>query len=142
MAGLGSYVLRGRRALRVALSVAMVVILGFATTPVAHAAAATATLSVTSTWQTGFIARFTVTNRSAVPLTDWKLEFDMPASQSISHAWSSTVTRSGTHYVLSPVNWNRIVAPGDSVRGGFRGVLTGPYSPPLNCMLNRQYLCS
>ncbi len=120
----------------------MVVILGLATTAVAHAAAASATLSVTSTWQTGFIARFVVTNRSAAPLTDWRLEFDMPAGQSISHSWSSTFARSGTHHVLGPANWNRIIAPGGSATGGFRGVLTGTYSPPVNCVLNRQYLCN
>ncbi len=120
----------------------MVVILGFATTAVAHAAAATATLSVTSTWQTGFIARFTITNWSAVPMTDWRLEFDLPGNESISHAWSSTVGRSGTHYVLAPVNWNRIIAPGGSATGGFRGVLSGTYSPPVNCMLNRQFRCT
>jgi cellulase/cellobiase CelA1 len=120
----------------------MVVILGLATTIVAHAAAAGATLSVTSTWQTGFIARFVITNRSAVPLTDWRLEFDLPVGESISHSWNSTFARSGTHYVLGPANWNRIIAPGGSATGGFRGVLNGPYSPPVNCMLNRQYLCA
>ena len=41
-----------------------VAILGLAITPVARAAAAAATLRVTSTWQTGFIARFTITNSS------------------------------------------------------------------------------
>ncbi|TXI57319.1 cellulose-binding domain-containing protein [Mycolicibacter arupensis] len=128
-------------ALHVAVAAAMVLILGLATTAVVHAAAATATLSVTSTWQTGFIARFTITNWSAVPMTDWRLEFDLPANESISHAWSSSVGRSGTHYVLAPVNWNRIIAPGGTATGGFRGVLSGTYSPPVNCMLNRQFLC-
>jgi len=119
----------------------MVVILGFATTAVAHAAAATATLSVTSTWQTGFIARFTITNWNSVPMTDWRLEFDLPANESISHAWNSSVGRSGTHYVLAPANWNRIIAPGGTATGGFRGVVSGTYSPPVNCMLNRQVRC-
>lgn len=120
----------------------MVVIPGFATSAVARAAAAGATLSVTSTWQTGFIARFVITNWSTVPMTDWRLEFDMPANESIQHAWNSTVGRSGTHYVLAPANWNRIIPPGGSATGGFRGVLNGPYSPPVNCMLNRQVRCS
>lgn len=120
----------------------MVVVLGFASTAVAHAAAATATLSVTSTWQTGFIARFAITNWSTTPLTDWRLEFDLPMGESIAHAWNSTVTRSGTHYLVTPANWNRIIAPGGSATGGFRGVLTGPYSPPVNCMLNRQHRCT
>lgn len=142
MGRLDSCARRLRTALHVAVSASTVVILGLATAAVVHAGAASATLSVTSTWQTGFIARFAITNRSAVPLTDWRVEFDLPVGESISHSWNSSFARSGTHYVLGPANWNRIIAPGGSATGGFRGVLTGPYSPPVNCVLNRQYLCT
>jgi hypothetical protein len=142
MTGPGSYLKRWRTALHVTVSALIVAIFGLAITPVAHAAAATATLSVEHTWQTGFIAHFTVTNSSTAPLTDWKLEFDMPAGESISHTWNSTLAQSGTHYVLTPANWNRTIAPGGSATGGLRGVLTGAYSPPTNCLLNRQFLCS
>lgn len=142
MGELGNYVKRWRTALRVTASAVLVVISGLAITPAAHAAGASATLSVTSTWQTGFIARFLITNSSAVPLADWKLEFDLPVGESVSHTWNSTLTRSATHYVLTPANWNRIIAPGGSATGGMRGVLTGSYTPPSNCMLNRQYRCS
>lgn len=120
----------------------MVAILGLAGTPVAHAAAASATLSVEHAWQTGFIANFTVTNLSMAPLTDWRLDFDMPAGQSVLHTWNSTVTQSGTHYVLTPANWNRSIAPGGSATGGMRGVVSGSFSPPSNCLLNGQYPCS
>lgn len=142
MAGLDNYVKRCRTALHVSVSVLIVAILGLAITPVAHAAASAATLSVAHTWQTGFIANFTVTNSSMAPLSDWKLEFDMPAGQSVSHTWNSTITQSGTHYVLTPANWNRVIAPGGSATGGLRGVLSGTYSPPSNCVLNRQYPCT
>jgi cellulase/cellobiase CelA1 len=142
MARLDNGVKRRRAALHLTMSALIAAVLGLAITPVAHAAAATATLSVTSTWQTGFIARFTITNLSTVPLTDWKLEFDLPMGESISHTWSSTIAQSGTHYVLRPANWNRIIAPGGSATGGLRGVLTGYYSPPSNCVLNGQYLCT
>jgi cellulase/cellobiase CelA1 len=142
MAGLDNCVKRWRTALQVTVSALIVAILGLATTPVAHAAAVTATLSVSHAWQTGFIAHFTITNSSTAPLSDWKLEFDLPAGESVSHTWNSTLTQSGTHYVLSPANWNRTIAPGGSATGGFRGVLTGSYSPPSNCVLNRQYFCT
>lgn len=141
MAGLVDYVKRWRTALHVAASVLMVAILGLAMTPAAHAAAVTAKLSVEHTWQTGFIARFAITNASMVPLSGWKLEFDMPVGQSVSHAWNSTVAQSGTHFVVTPANWNRVIAPGGSATGGFRGVLSGAYSPPVNCVLNGQYRC-
>jgi cellulase/cellobiase CelA1 len=142
MAGSDNYVKRWRTALHVTMSALIVAILGLTNNPVAHAAAVTATFSVTSTWQTGFIARFTITNSSTAPLNDWKLEFDMPVGESVSHTWNSTVTQSGTHYVLTPANWNRSIAPGASATGGLRGVLTGSYSPPSNCVLNGQYFCS
>ena len=142
MAVLNNYVKRWRTAFHVSVSALMVAIPGLAGTPVAHAAAATATLSVSHAWQTGFIAHFTITNSSTVPLTDWKLEFDLPAGESVSHTWNSTLAQSGTHYVLTPANWNRTIAPGDSATGGLRGVLTGSYSPPSNCVLNGQSFCS
>ncbi|QZH63646.1 cellulose-binding domain-containing protein [Mycolicibacterium farcinogenes] len=132
---------RWSAALHVTLA-AMMVAAGLAITAVAHAAGAAARLSVTSTWQTGFIARFTIVNASAVPMTDWRLEFDLPPGESVSHTWSSTLTRYGTHYVLGPANWNRIIQPGGSATGGLRGVLSGVYSPPSNCVLNGQYPCS
>jgi hypothetical protein len=142
MAGLDNYVKRWRAALHVTVSALIVAILGLAITPVAHAAAASATLSVSHAWQTGFIAHFSVTNSSMAPLTDWKLEFDLPVGESVSHTWNSTLTQSGTHYVLTPANWNRVIAPGGSATGGLRGVLIGAYSPPVNCVLNRQYPCT
>jgi cellulase/cellobiase CelA1 len=133
---------RWRTVLHAAVSTLTVAILGFAVPPAAHAAAVSATLSVSHSWQTGFIAHFAITNSSSVPLTDWRLEFDLPASESVSHTWNGTLAQSGTHYVLSPANWNRTIAPGSSATGGFRGVLSGAYSPPVNCVLNRQYMCT
>jgi len=142
MAGRDNHVKRWRTALHVTVSALMVVVLGLGLTPVAHAAAATATLSVEHAWQTGFIANFTVTNASMTPLTDWRIDFDLPAGEGVSHTWNSTITQSGTHFVLTPANWNRMIAPGGSATGGFRGVLTGTFSPPSNCVLNGQYSCT
>lgn len=142
MAGLRNYLKRWRTALHVTVSALLVAIVGLGIAPAAHAAAATATLTVEHTWQTGFIARFAITNASMAPMSDWKLEFDMPAGQSVVHAWNSTVSQSETHFVVTPANWNRVIAPGGSATGGFRGVLIGTYSPPTNCVLNGQYLCS
>jgi cellulase/cellobiase CelA1 len=142
MTGLNRYEKLWRTVLHVIVSASMAAVLGLGIIPVAHAAAVNATLSVEHAWQTGFIAHFTVTNSSMVQLTDWKLEFDLPVGEGVSHTWNSTLAQSGTHYVLTPANWNRTIAPGGSATGGLRGVLTGSYSPPLNCVLNGQYLCT
>ena len=142
MTRLNNYVKRWRTALHVTVSALSVATLGLSVAPAAHAAAAMATLSVEHAWQTGFIAHFTVTNPSMTELTDWRIDFDMPAGEGVSHAWNSTVTQSGTHFVITPANWDRTVAPGGTATGGFRGVLTGTYSPPVNCVVNGQYRCS
>lgn len=120
----------------------LVAIVGLGIAPAAHAAAAGARLVVQHTWQDGFIARYVITNYSTVPMTDWKLEFDMPMGQSISHAWNSTFTQYGTHYAITPATWNRVIPPGGSADGGIRGVLSGTYTPPSNCVLNGQVYCS
>ena len=138
MAVLDNYVKRWRTALHVTVSALMVAILGLATTPVAHAAAAMATLSVEHTWQTGFIAHFTVTNASMTPMSDWKIEFDLPVGEGLSHTWNSTFAQSGSHFVITPANWNRSIAPGGTATGGMRGMLTGSFSPPVNCRINGQ----
>lgn len=35
-------------------------------------------------------------------LNDWRLEFDFPVGEFISVPWNSTMTQSGTHYVIPP----------------------------------------
>ena len=142
MTGLDSTMKRCGTALHLLVSALAVVVLGFAGAPVAHAAAAGARLVVQHTWQDGFIARYVITNYSTVPMADWKLEFDMPMGQSISHTWNSTFTQYGTHYVITPASWNRDIPPGGSANGGIRGVLSGTYTPPSNCVLNGQVYCS
>jgi cellulase/cellobiase CelA1 len=138
MTGLNRYEKLRRTALHVTLSASAVAMLGLGIPPVAHAAAATATLSVEHSWQTGFIANFTVTNASMAQLPDWRLEFDLPVGEGLSHTWNSTFAQSGTHFVITPANWNRSIAPGGSATGGMRGVLTGSFSPPVNCRINGQ----
>lgn len=118
------------------LSAGVAGVLALGTSPVANAAAVTATLQVQHTWQDGFIARYVVTNLSMAQVPDWRLEFDMPVGQSLSHTWNSSFAQYGTHFVITPANWNRSIAPGGSATGGMRGVLTGTYSPPVNCRIN------
>lgn len=142
MAALGNRVRGWRSALHVTVAALTLGAAALTVAPAAHAAAASATLRVTSTWQTGFIASFTITNMSMAPLSDWRLEFDMPAGQSVIHTWNSSAAQSGTHWVITPANWNRMIAPGGTATGGMRGVLSGTYTAPSNCVLNGQLPCT
>ncbi|MCV7349661.1 cellulose-binding domain-containing protein [Mycobacterium parmense] len=142
MGRLDRFVKRWRTALHVVVSASVVAILGLGVSPAAHAAAASATLQVQHAWQTGFIARFVVTNSSMVQMPDWRLDFDLPVGETVSHTWNSNFTQTGTHVVITPANWNHTIAPGGSATGGMRGVLIGAFSPPSNCVLNGQYPCT
>lgn len=106
--------------------------------PIAHAAAVTATLAVTSQWNTGFVANYKIVNSGSAQLADWKVEFDLPADESITNVWSSKLAQSGTHFVLTPEDYNRTIAPGGSISIGFQAALTGAYSPPANCLVNEE----
>lgn len=112
------------------------VVLGIVNPPVAHAAAVSATLVVEHAWQDGFIARYAITNTSMAQVPTWRLEFDMPMGESLSHTWNSSFANSGTHWVITPANWNSSLAPGATATGGMRGVLTGAFSPLVNCRIN------
>ncbi|WP_258035698.1 cellulose-binding domain-containing protein [Mycobacterium marinum] len=97
---------------------------------------AAATLAVISQWNTGFVANYEIANTGSTALDGWKLEFDLPADESVTRAWSSKLSKTGTHYVLTPESYNTTIAPGSSVTVGFQAAQTSTYSAPANCQLN------
>ncbi|WP_205876006.1 cellulose binding domain-containing protein [Mycobacterium camsae] len=95
-----------------------------------------ANYTATSRWDNGFVANYTITNSGTTALTNWKVEFDLPANTSITSAWSGQLARSGTHYTLTAADWTRTIAPGESVTVGFQAAHDGEYSPPTNVLIN------
>ena len=95
--------------------------------------AATADMAVTSEWGSGYAATTTVRSTEPGGLTDWRVEFDLPADTTISHHWDATLTRSGNHVVVRPAAWNATIAPGGTVRFGWVARGTGK---PTNCTVN------
>ncbi len=75
---------------------------------------------VTSDWGHGFGGEIKITNLDSQPLNDWTLEFTLPAL--INEHWNGHVTgRQGQVYTVGPANWNRNIAPGNTVTFGFNG---------------------
>ncbi|ORV71053.1 hypothetical protein AWC07_05080 [Mycobacterium gastri] len=98
----------------------------------------TATYAPTSQWNNGFVADYTITNTGTTPVTDWQLQFDLPANESITNLWNGQVAQSGTHYTVTPLSYDATIAPGNSVSVGFQAAQTGSYSPPTNLLVNGQ----
>lgn len=97
------------------------------------------TCSVTygaSTWNTGFTANVIVRNLSATPVEGWRLTFTFPSGQSVTQAWSSTVTQQGAQVTVTNAPWNGSIAPGQSQTFGFNGAHPGTNGTPTGFALN------
>jgi hypothetical protein len=112
---------------------AVVLAIAGATLIPSPAHAATAMFVQESTWSSGYVGRFTVTNDGASAMPNWRVEFDLPAGTSIGHSWDSTLTRTGSHYVVTGARWNASLAPGASTTFGWVAAGRGT---PQACLLN------
>lgn len=97
------------------------------------ARAATAVFVQESNWYTGYVGRMTVTNDGTGPISAWRVEFDLPAGTTVDQSWNATVTRTGTHYLITGAAWNASLAPGASTNFGW--IATGQ-GVPQGCLLN------
>src|SRR3954451_3839976 len=119
---------------------AAVALLGSATVVAAlPAGAATAGCSVnyavSSQWQGGFGASVSITNLGD-PVSGWTLTWSYPAGQTVTQAWNTTLTQSGTAVTAKNVGYNGTVATGGSVAFGFNGSWTGSNPVPASFALN------
>jgi chitodextrinase len=136
-----SDVVRGRRNIRVLAGlVPLVAVLALSVTgpAAAQAAGVTATFSKSSDWGSGFVGHYEIRNGGTTAIQGWKLEFDLPAGERLTSAWSARMSSSGNHYVLTDEDWTHTIAPGTSVDVGFQGEYGGQFAAPTNCKLNGQ----
>ncbi|WP_042431353.1 cellulose binding domain-containing protein [Streptacidiphilus anmyonensis] len=97
-----------------------------------------ANYAVTSSWQGGFEASYTVTNNTNAPVGTWSLSFDLPAGETVTSAWNGTLTSSGTHYTIASPSWAGPLAPGATAAVVGFDVSTGggAATDPANCTID------
>src|SRR5205814_7766488 len=100
-------------------------------TAAAYAAGVTATVVKTSSWDTGFEGKVTITNGGPA-ISSWTVAFDL-AGGTISSSWDSVRTDSGTHHSFANAGWNGSIPSGGTASFGF--VATGSGTPG-NCTVN------
>jgi O-glycosyl hydrolase len=104
--------------------------------PVSAAAAGCAVnYAVSSQWTGGFGAAVTVTNLGD-PVTGWTLTWSFGAGQTVTQAWNTTLTQSGTAVTARNVGYNGSVATNGTVSFGFNGSWTGSNPAPTGFVLN------
>ncbi|WP_109594292.1 cellulose binding domain-containing protein [Actinoplanes xinjiangensis] len=122
------------------LAVAGVAVLAATTVVAAQEAGAAAagcqvSYTISSQWQGGFGAGVAVTNLGD-PVSGWTLRWSYGAGQTVTQAWSATVTQSGTAVTAVNTAWNGTLATGGSVSFGFNGSWTGANPAPTAFTLN------
>ncbi|GAA2623782.1 non-reducing end alpha-L-arabinofuranosidase family hydrolase [Paractinoplanes durhamensis] len=101
----------------------------------AAAAGCSVNYAVSSQWQGGFGAAVSITNLGD-PLTSWTLTWSFGAGQTVTQAWNTTLTQSGSAVTAKNVSYNGAVATGGSVSFGFNGSWTGSNPVPTSFAVN------
>ena len=74
--------------------------------------------NVQSDWASGFCMTMQVSNLGSTKVNDWQLRFQMNQA-AINNSWNGTFKPQGTQYVAMPMDWGRVIEPGQSRELGF-----------------------
>ncbi len=71
-----------------------------------------------SDWQSGFCVSMLVTNQGSTSVRDWQVTFQMNQA-AINNSWNGNFQPQGSNYVVTPMDWGRVIEPGQSRDLGF-----------------------
>ncbi|MFI7546766.1 cellulose binding domain-containing protein [Actinoplanes sp. NPDC049599] len=103
--------------------------------PASAAAGCRVAYTVSSSWPGGFGAAVTVTNLGD-PLTSWSLVWSYAAGQTVTQAWNTTLSQSGSTVTARNAGYNGSVGTNATVSFGFNGSWTGSNPAPTAFTLN------
>jgi endoglucanase len=66
------------------------------------------TSNIDSDWQSGFCVTFKVSNSNNTKVQDWQLKFNMNQA-TINNSWNATFKQQGNEYIVTPLNWGRVI---------------------------------
>ncbi|HEY9607240.1 MAG TPA: cellulase family glycosylhydrolase [Allocoleopsis sp.] len=74
--------------------------------------------NIQSDWQAGFCMNIQVINPGTTPVRDWQVTFQMNQA-SINNSWNGNFQPKGSHYIVTPLDWGRVIEPGQTRDLGF-----------------------
>jgi beta-glucosidase len=78
-----------------------------------------ATARIANSWQGGFQAEITVSNRSSAGINGWTVGWTKVSGQTVDSLWNGKLTQTATTVSVDDVGWNGALAPGASGSFGF-----------------------
>jgi hypothetical protein len=103
--------------------------------PAAAAAGCRVAYAISSEWAGGFGADVTITNLGD-PLTAWTLVWSYPNGQTVTQAWNTDLTQSGSQVTARNAGYNGSVGTNGTVSFGFNGSWKGSNAIPAAFTLN------
>jgi cellulase/cellobiase CelA1 len=91
-----------------------------------------ASMSIASSWNAGFVANVTVTNSGSVATKTWTVTWTWPGSQTFVNTWNATITQSGTSVTAKNMSYNAAIAAGGNTTFGFQANGSSA-TPTLTC---------
>lgn len=89
------------------------------------------------TWPGGMTANIAITNTGTTAVRDWRLTFTFPDSgQRVTWGWVATWAQTGAQVTATAPNWNKDIAPGQTLNIGFNGEHSGANPDPAKFFLN------
>ena len=104
--------------------------------PTNPGSACTVVYSAPSQWNVGFTANVKITNRGSQAINGWTLTWSWPGNQTITQAWSTTATQSGSQVTAKNASYNGTIPAGGTVEFGFNGAYSGSNPAPTSFSLN------
>jgi hypothetical protein len=134
--GQASAVDRHHLPLRLASVLAPVAALALAQTPAsADPAPVPSCTAQVVTFAPGYQVFVTVRNTTAVPLTGWRVTFQLAPAATIASSFGGSITRAGASGTITPAVYFATIRPGGQVGVGFGGSAV-PFTPPTEFALN------
>ena len=90
-----------------------------------------AAMALSSSWNGGYTATFTITNSGTTTVPTWSLGFTLPSGGTLGSLWNGTSTVSGASVSVTPAGWNASLAPGAKATVGFE--VDGTNQFPVAC---------
>ncbi|XVU28588.1 cellulose binding domain-containing protein [Actinoplanes sp. CA-054009] len=103
--------------------------------PASAAAGCRVAYTIGSQWPGGFGANVTITNLGD-PLTSWALVWSYANGQTVTQAWNTALTQSGSQVTARNAGYNGSVATNGTVSFGFNGAASGTNAVPTAFTLN------
>jgi hypothetical protein len=91
----------------------------------------TATYSVQTQWNTGFVAILTVTNSGATAITGWTVALRYAGNQAFQTGWNGIWSQPGFGVTVNNASYNGNLAPGNTISNiGAIFMFSGINNPP------------